>query len=177
VALAEGSAEWVEVTAALVLTLPAATVTQVERVENAKAWASYAQRRAEVAAESPSGFEPTEVPGLFHGTTDPGLVDTICAGGLDFRHGSSAGMWGVALYLAEKASYSDTYSADAGGGLRQLFYVRASLGRVADMPPSSALRAPPAGHDSVAGTTGGSRVHMVYDLGQAYPDYVVTYRR
>ena len=40
-----------------------------------------------------------------------------------------------------------------------------------------ALRVPPPGHDSVQGSTQGSRVHMLYDLGQAYPEYLVTYRR
>jgi hypothetical protein len=86
-------------------------------------------------------------------------------------------MWGRALYIAANASYSNAYSSDGGNGERQFFYVRAALGRPKEVPSDNSIRAPPTGYDSVEGTTQGSRVHMLYNLNLAYPEYIVTYRR
>jgi O-acetyl-ADP-ribose deacetylase (regulator of RNase III) len=174
-AVPQGSAEWCRVADAIAVTLPAAKLTRLERVQNKAKWDEYAQRRAEVTKSSPDGFDANEVM-CFHGTRGFPVVK-VCEAGLDFRHGNAGCMWGIALYIAANASYSDAYSSDGNNGERQFFYVRAALGRPSEMLPNASTRAPPPGFDSVRGTTGGSRVHMLYDLGQAYPEYLVTYRR
>lgn len=168
------SPEWTNVTAAVAATLPAAKIEKIERVQNLKLWAAYTQRRHEIASESACGFDANEK-WCFHGSS-AFPVDSVCDRGLDFRHGNTASYWGTALYLAVNASYSSAYSSDGGDDLRQIFYVRAALGRIAEVPQSSSIRAPPLGHDSVQGVTQGCRVHMLYDLGQAYPEYIITYR-
>ena len=171
----QGSPEWMSVASAVAKTMPTAKLARLERVQNQSLWDDYAQRRSEVAKKSADGFSANEE-WCFHGTRSfP--VASVCAAGLDFRHGSDGSMWGRALYLAVNASYSDAYSSDAGNGERQFFYVRAALGRPKEMPSNSSIRAPPDGFDSVQGTTQGSRVHMLYNLGLAYPEYIVTYRR
>jgi O-acetyl-ADP-ribose deacetylase (regulator of RNase III) len=168
-----GSAEWVKIAGRVSETLPAAKVTKVERVQNKKLWSEYARRRAEVAAESSTGFDANEV-WCFHGTRSfP--VNSACEFGLDFRHGNSASMWGTALYIAVNASYSHNYSSVLPDGQHQFFFARAALGRAADLPKDKSIRAPPKGHESVQGTTDGSVVHMLYNTGQAYPEYLVTY--
>jgi hypothetical protein len=87
-------------------------------------------------------------------------------------------MWGVALYVAVNASYSDMYSSDGPDDTsRQFFVTRAALGRTKDLEADSSIRKPPPGFESVQGVTGESRVHMLYDLGQVYSEYLVTYRR
>jgi uncharacterized membrane protein YgcG len=171
----QGSPEWMSVASAVAKTMPTAKLARLERVQNQSLWDDYAQRRSEVAKKSADGFSANEE-WCFHGTRSfP--VASVCAAGLDFRHGSDGSMWGRALYLAVNASYSDAYSSDAGNGERQFFYVRAALGRPKEMPSNSSIRAPPDGFDSVQGTTQGSRVHMLYNLCLAYPEYIVTYRR
>jgi hypothetical protein len=177
----QGSAEWKSVADAVAITMPAAQLTRLERVQNQSLWDDYAQRRFEVARKSADGFSANEVWG-FHGTRSfP--VASVCEAGLDFRHASTSNSWGVALYVAANASYSDAYSSDAGNDERQFFYVRAALGRPKEMAKDISIRAPPAGYDSVQGISAvkgvkqSSRVHMLYDLGQAYPEYIVTYRR
>jgi hypothetical protein len=174
VAVAQGSEEWTRIAARVAETMPAAKVTAIERVQNPKLWDEYAQKRSEVAKDSVSGFDANEV-WCFHGTR-AFPVDEACEKGLDFRHGNTSSMWGPALYIAVNALYSHSYASPAPDGQqKQFFYARAALGRVADLQPNKALRAPPAGSDSIQGTTGNSRVHMLYDLGQAYPEYLVTY--
>ena len=171
----QGSAEWKSVADAVAITMPAAKLTRLERVQNQSLWDDYAQRRSEVAKKSADGFNANEVR-CFHGTRSfP--VASVCELGLDFRHGNDGSMWGRALYIAANASYSDAYSSDGGNGERQFFYVRAALGRPKEVPSDRSIRAPPTGYDSVEGTTQGSRVHMLYNLGLAYPEYIVTYRR
>jgi len=171
----QGSTEWQKVADAVAITMPAAKLTRLERVQNQSMWDDYAQRRSEVAKKSADGFSANEVM-CFHGTRSF-AVASACEMGLDFRHGNAHSFWGVALYSAVNASYSDAYSSDGGNGEQQFFYVRAALGRPKEMATDSSIRAPPPGFDSVQGTTQGSRVHMLYDLGQAYPEYIVTYRR
>jgi hypothetical protein len=104
-------------------------------------------------------------------------VVKVCEAGLDFRHGNAGCMWGIALYIAANASYSGVYSSDGNKGERQLFNVSAVFGRPSEMLPDASIRAPPPGFDSARGTKGGSRVNMLSDLGQAYPEHLVTYRR
>ena len=171
----QDSGEWRRVADAVATTMPSAQLTRLERVQNKSLWEDYAQRRADVAKKSADGFSANEA-WCFHGTRNFPVAD-ICEAGLDFRYGNAGSMWGVALYIAANASYSHNYSSDGDNGERQFFYVRAALGRSKEMPPDKSIRAPPHGFDSVYGTTQGSRVHMLYNLGQAYPEYIVTYRR
>ena len=168
----QGSAEWQKVADAVSKTMPAAQLTRLERVQSTKLWEKYAQRRAEVAKRSFDGFTANEVWG-FHGTKNFPMA-TICEAGLDFRYGRG-GMWGRALYMAADASYSHSYASSCANGERQFFYVRAALGRTIHMASDSSIQAPPTGYDSVYGNTG-SWVCMLYDLGQVYPEYIVTYR-
>ena len=171
----QGSIEWKNVADAVAKTMPAAKLTRLERVQNQSLWDDYAQRRSEVAKKSADGFSANEVR-CFHGTRNfP--VASVCELGLDFRHGNDGSMWGRAVYIASNASYSNAYSSDGGNGERQFFYVRAALGRPKEVPSDNSIRAPPTGYDSVEGTTQGSRVHMLYNLNLAYPEYIVTYRR
>ena len=90
----------------------------------------------------------------------------------------TSGMWGRGLYFAENASYSNGYAHTAGG---QKMFMLAKLlsGEEVNLPSNGSLTSPPPDsvrYDTVTGTTGGSKVYIVYENGRAYPEYLVTYK-
>ena len=112
---------------------------------------------------------------------------------------SNTGFYGKGLYLAEKARYSNgtaekTYAFVEPDGTRSLLLVRAALGRQCVFADAidRELRMPPRDEDSgllCDSVQGGphrpqksgpgamdSCIHVVYDVGQVYPEYVVKYR-
>mmetsp|Transcript_96429 Transcript_96429/g.274917 ORF Transcript_96429/g.274917 Transcript_96429/m.274917 type:complete len:167 (+) Transcript_96429:4528-5028(+) len=138
---------------------------------------------------------------LWHGTgrTDP-MVVVDHEVGLDHRF-SSGGFFGHGLYLAEKARYSHgepdfQYSHSNYNGTFSLLLVRATLGRCYDYKSTvnratKDLKMPPRDdqttllYDSVQGGPHrpaekgpGERdsvMCILYDLCQAYPEYIVEY--
>lgn len=131
---------------------------------------------------------------LFHGTK-PSSADKICAG--DFKinlAGSRAGtLYGNGVYFAEKSSKSDEYAADDEDGVYQglfaMLLCRVTCGNMlysdSVRPDGGALQEqcirPGAAYHSVLGdrekARGTYREFIVYDNDQAYPEYVVIYRR
>ena len=125
---------------------------------------------------------------LFHGTrtNDPALIYNG-EKGFDNRYCSS-GMWGIANYFAQNASYSSNY-AYTDNGTRKMILARVLVGEcIHIMPNDSSLRKPPfktssssqlgfqEEYDSVSGETGGSKVYMIYENGRAYPEYLISYQ-
>ena len=78
------------------------------------------------------------------------------------------------------AGYSHGYAHDCGAGQRSFFLAKLIVGDVTDIPSDGSLVKPPdkpsgGRYDTVSGTTGGSKVYIVYENGRAYPEYLVTY--
>lgn len=131
---------------------------------------------------------------LFHGTK-PSSADKICSG--DFRMdlaGSGAGsLYGTGVYFAERSSKGDEYAGDDEEGVYQGLYAmllcRVTCGNMLycdDVRPSAALLAEQCTSDgalyhSVLGdrekARGTYREFIIYDKDQAYPEYVIIYRR
>ena len=81
------------------------------------------------------------------------------------------GMWGLAIYFAKNASYSNNYCHTLPSGEKQFFLVEVLLGDypLPLLPSNNKLRMPPPNpannnqtFNSVKGHTGGSDVYMVY---------------
>lgn len=89
-------------------------------------------------------------------------------------------MWGRGLYFAEKASYSNSYAFTTAQGRKCILLAKLLAGEEIHMQSDRSLRFPPdrpdgRRYDTVTGTTGGSKVYIVYENGRAYPEYMVTY--
>lgn len=194
-----GSAQWDTVEGLLRASLPAARLVTVERWEDRLLWRDYSARRDRIALKRDGN--PNELQ-LWHGT---GVVAPMTVlqheTGLDPRF-SSGGFYGRGMYLAEHARYSAeskyVHCPDPTDPLlRQLLLVRAAVGEARDYGHEihRKLSKPPrqeflqnAGllFDSVKG--GPHRPHkagpgkddsvmfVLYDLAQAYPEYVVTFQ-
>jgi hypothetical protein len=125
---------------------------------------------------------------LFHGTS------AVAAGLItkgDFRidkAGSNAGtLYGRGIYLAESCAKSDEYTTPDDDDLRYLLIVRSCLGRMlytAEASPDvdQLVNSCVSGlYDSVLGDRekcrGTFKEIMVYDDTQAYPEYIIVYRR
>ena len=91
-------------------------------------------------------------------------------------------MWGRGLYFAEKASYSNSYAFATAQGRKCILLAKLFVGEEIHMQSDRSLRLPPYKPDgsgrrynTVTGSTGGSKVYIVYENGRAYPEYMVTY--
>jgi hypothetical protein len=190
--------EWESVTTRLSVSLPRARLVRLERWENRLLWRDYWTKREHLQVKR-SGDANEQW--LWHGTgrTPPATVLEHEVGP-DPRF-SRGGFYGPGLYLAEKARYSndDRYVHQVPAGTlgrrlahRQLLLCRAVLGVSFDFGEiiDRDLKKPPeesAGvlYDSVRGgphqprTAGAgdndSPIFVLYDLAQAYPEYVVTF--
>jgi len=89
-------------------TLPAAKIIRVERIQNSKLWSTFCQEddfiREKLGKDS-------NIRRLFHGTgtTSPDLIYSKSEEGFDSRY-SKEGLWGRAIYFAERSAYSHNYS-------------------------------------------------------------------
>jgi len=131
---------------------------------------------------------------LFHGTR-PTAADKICSG--DFRidlAGSGAGaLYGNGVYFAERSSKGDEYAGDDEEGVYQGLYAmllcRVTCGNMLhcdDVRPNATYLTQQCTSDgayyhSVLGdrekARGTYREFIIYDKDQAYPEYVIIYRR
>ena len=134
---------------------------------------------------------------LFHGTSADS-VSKIVRDGFDMR--LSGGLFGFGSYFAENADKADQYARSSTGEF-PLFLCRVALGGcVATAERRDGVRRPPCieGHydggtrcdhiraDSIValcqrkdgrGCVASHREYVVYDLHQAYPQFLLTYRR
>lgn len=155
------------------------TVEEVERVENPLAWRRFQNMRALVADELRRSAADVELVRMKHGTSskDPNeicLTDT----GLDFRFSGSQCFYGRALYLAEDAEYSMTYSHSAGDGKLKMVLAVVICGNVDERPgKDSNIKRPKPHHHSVYGPVDTNfNAVMVYEVGLAYPEFIITFR-
>jgi len=130
---------------------------------------------------------------FFHGSK-PSAVNSICENDffLDLAGSRRGTLYGQGLYFAESSSKADEYATDDGGtykGLYAMLLCRVTLGKnyytdevnVDTKMLEDMCRGPKATHHSVLGdrekARGTYREFIVYDSAQAYPEYVIIYRR
>ena len=122
---------------------------------------------------------------LFHGTR-AGTAEAIIATGFEERLANLSGLYGAGAYFADKSSKSDQYTVADRAGVHSMFVARVMLGahvfdaretcndrRILDpIPGTAGVR-----YSALLGLYGQHREFVVYDGHQAYPEYLVHYRR
>eukprot|EP01048_Picozoa_sp_COSAG05_P031044 COSAG05_NODE_11124_length_529_cov_1.283721_1_plen_137_part_10 len=134
------------------------------------------ERMAELA-----GGKSVDIAQVWHGTraTEPDVIYRDRKDGFMMQH-ARAGMWGPGCYFAENASYSSNYAHDYALTPAHdrtigkcMFLASLIVGEAIDLQPNQQLKCPPnqpsgERYDTVTGTTGGSKVYVVYENGRAY---------
>jgi hypothetical protein len=131
---------------------------------------------------------------LFHGTK-PSSADLICSNGfkIDLAGSKSGTLYGNGVYFAEKSSKSDEYAEDdmdgTYSGLYAMLLCRVTCGKVfyndqVRPDPEDCRRqcvGPTAKYNCVLGdrekARGTYREFIIYDQAQAYPEFLIIYRR
>lgn len=130
---------------------------------------------------------------LFHGTS-PTAARSICDTEFSTSHaGSSLNKYGDGILFAESSSKADEYAQDDAEGVYQTLYAmlvcRVTCGRMlcsSEMKPDAQrlktmCTGKEATYRSVLGdrgvASGSSREFVVFDTDQAYPEYIIIYRR
>ena len=129
-----------------------------------------------------SGSQPEERQ-LFHGTNST-TVEAICQQGFDWRmcgkHGTT---FGKGSYFACKANYSHRYAASESRttSYKQMFLARVVVGSYTN-GSSSLTRPPPKDpsnplvlYDSCCNNTTNPALFVIFENGQSYPEFLITY--
>ena len=160
-------------------------ICKLERIQNKWLWRKYVRHKEAMSEKNKGAVNEKE---LFHGTssTDPEEIYRS-EDGFDMRY-SRAGLWGQGSYFAEMASYSDRYSYNVSGGVKQMFVANVLTGESANLRQKRELRMPPEKdlamggifgktmrYDTVTGITNGCRIYVTYNNDKAYPFYLITY--
>jgi len=165
-------------------------ITQIQRVQNPKAWAAYYSKVKQLAARNvecdhPDVFLRANERWMKHGSggADPAIISEH-EYGLDCRYSGDRCYYGRAAYTAEDVEYSDSYRYNIPGtNLSQIFLVRVAAGRIKEVEQRTAehkeWKHPPSGYNSVRGDVrnGENMAIMVYQPEQAYPCYLITYEQ
>lgn len=127
---------------------------------------------------------------FFHGAK-PHVADLIAENHFDISFASKDGMFGAGLYFAEASSKSDEYCVPNDSGEYPLILVRSTLGKVNYCDKRKPYEDPgrrQLEHSCMSGTfnsvlgdrikvSGTYREFVIYDHFQAYPHFILWYRR
>jgi len=101
--------------------------------------------------------------------------------------GVNGSAWGIGIYFTSRAAYSDSYAYSAGTEM-QMFYAQVLVGHTKNMPQKS-YKMPPLKekqpgnfvdehYDSIEAQASTEDVnYVIYDVGRAYPAYLLIYKR
>ena len=183
--ITESSREWSEIEGMIHMTLPAARLVQIDRVQNCQLWEKYALEKRHMNQRN-NGLVNEKL--LFHGTRKNNPKSVVQSlRGIDFRcsRRDHQLLWGTGAYFAANANYSNRYSYyNTQLQAWQMTVVKVLTGNSYSYRNSnpSLTRPPPlfAGsnllYDTVCGSSGGSDIYVVYDQDRAYPAYIISYR-
>ncbi|EEU04115.1 poly polymerase, catalytic region domain-containing protein [Dictyostelium discoideum AX4] len=150
-------------------------IIKIERIQNKSLWRNFDESRKRLNEKyQVSNLDFLEST-LFHGTraNDPKLIFSSKVG---FDIGkSSFGNYGIGLYFALNASYSNNYSFEESptSGCKQMFLCRVLLGNSA--PPTQKELKNDSTQDSIKGP--GGEMFILKSNHTAYPDYLISYRQ
>lgn len=175
-----GTEEWCKVHQQLSSTLPQVQNVSIQRIQNKELWDNYERRKQSLLKNGRAVNEKQ----LFHGTSDisPEKIYMDTRHGFDFRY-CTEGMWGRGTYFAVNASYSDYYSFK-DRNIRKMILARVLIGEACKIQEGRSLTHPPhkpgsstERYDSVQGFSNGSEIFVVYEFEQAYPEYLIIYKK
>lgn len=169
-------------------------VVKCVRVQDSKAWAAYARKRAEIRSRHPPELKdlrpqtselldysavqtldhPVNEVWLFHGTSED-AARAIAMN--DFRLPSGTGNFGKGLYFADAAAKSWTYAKTTGDGNRVIMLCRVLLGNmksISGTDRNAERQVVGTEFDSLMGIAiAPYREFLVYDVAQVYPEYIM----
>ena len=106
-------------------TMPMSSVVSIMCIQNIWLWERYVMTRNQMCKKN---YGIVNEKFLFHGSRLCQAFDIYGSEeGFDMRF-SGEGMWGLANYFAEDASYSDSYANEIGDGTKEMFVAKASTG-------------------------------------------------
>eukprot|EP00039_Didymoeca_costata_P007564 m.101228 g.101228 ORF g.101228 m.101228 type:complete len:1595 (+) comp13736_c2_seq2:1510-6294(+) len=121
---------------------------------------------------------------LFHGTK-PDVAAVIVETGFEEKVASLSGMYGAGIYFADQANKSDQYTTADRNGHHHMFLSRVTMGgypgvnstgngkRITPLINNSKIHR----YTSTHGTNGMHHEYIVFEKDQAYPEYLITYKR
>ncbi|KAM9989033.1 hypothetical protein ACTFIY_005083 [Dictyostelium cf. discoideum] len=150
-------------------------IIKIERIQNKSLWRNFDESRNRLNEKyQVSNLDFLEST-LFHGTrtNDPKLIFSSKVG-FDISK-SSIGNYGIGLYFALNASYSNNYCfvESPTTGCKQMFLCRVLLGNSA--PPTQRELKNDSTQDSIKGP--GGEMFILKSNHTAYPDYLISYRQ
>ena len=128
---------------------------------------------------------PPEERQLFHGTSSK-IVKAICQQGFDWRVcGKHGTLYGNGSYFATSAAYSHKYTkrlSESDCQHKQMFLSRVIVGSFA-AGDSAMVKPPPKDprnpygelYDSCVDRTSNPGIFVVFENGQSYPEFLITY--
>ncbi|XP_034371290.1 protein mono-ADP-ribosyltransferase PARP14 [Arvicanthis niloticus] len=182
VTLQTGSTEYNMVASAFRQTCPYFVIENIERIQNPTLWRKY-QANKKVMDEKNGNVRNEKH--LFHGT-EASSVPQLNSNGFNRSYaGKNATAYGKGTYFAVSASYSasDTYSRPDANGKKYMYYVRVLTGNYTNgnssliVPPSRDPQNATDLYDTVTDNDKNPSIFVVFYDNQAYPEYLITFRR
>ncbi|XP_038202662.1 protein mono-ADP-ribosyltransferase PARP14 [Arvicola amphibius] len=157
-------------------------IEKIERIQNPALWRRY-QANKKIMDEK-NGHERNEKQ-LFHGTEASSILHLNSHGFNRSYAGKNATCYGKGTYFAVHASYSahDTYSRPDANGKKYMYYVRVLTGNYTAgnssliVPPPRDPQNPTDLYDTVTDLCQNPSLFVVFYDNQAYPEYLITFRR
>ncbi|XP_013206615.1 poly [ADP-ribose] polymerase 14 [Microtus ochrogaster] len=157
-------------------------IEKIERIQNPALWRRY-QANKKIMDEK-NGHERNENQ-LFHGTEASSIPHLNSHGFNRSYAGKNATCYGKGTYFAVDASYSahDTYSRPDANGKKYMYYVRVLTGNYTTgnqsliVPPPRDPQNPTDLYDTVTNDDKNPCIFVVFYDNQAYPEYLITFRR
>ncbi|XP_017810696.1 protein mono-ADP-ribosyltransferase PARP15 isoform X3 [Papio anubis] len=158
------------------------TIEKIERIQNAFLWQSYQVKKRQMDIKNDDTNNERL---LFHGT-DADSVTYVNQHGFNRSYaGKNAVFYGKGIYFAVDASYSanDTYSKPDSNGRKHMYVVRVLTGVFTKghaglvTPPPKNPPNPTDLFDSVTDNTQSPKLFVIFFDNQAYPEYLITFRR
>nr|XP_042699053.1 protein mono-ADP-ribosyltransferase PARP14 isoform X1 [Chrysemys picta bellii]XP_042699054.1 protein mono-ADP-ribosyltransferase PARP14 isoform X2 [Chrysemys picta bellii] len=157
-------------------------IEKIERVQNPYLWQTYQIKKQSLDKKNGNTINETL---LFHGTPSSSL-STINYNGFNRGFvGINGAAIGNGTYFAVDASYSaqDTYSRPDGNGRKYMYLARVLTGIYCTgkggliTPPAKNIADPTDLYDSVTDNMGRPSMFVIFNDIQAYPEYLITFRR
>ncbi|XP_028608059.1 protein mono-ADP-ribosyltransferase PARP14 [Grammomys surdaster] len=180
--LQTGRTEYNMVASAFHQTCSNFVIEKIERIQNPTLWRKYQAHKK--AMDEKNGNVKNEKL-LFHGT-EAISVPQLNSNGFNRSYaGKNATAYGKGTYFAVNASYSanDVYSRPDANGKKYMYYVRVLTGNYTNgnssliVPPSRDPQNATDLYDTVTDNDKNPSIFVVFYDNQAYPEYLITFRR
>lgn len=182
VSLQTSDAEYTMVSRAFHQTCPNFVIEKIERIQNPALWRRYQAYKKIMDEKNGNVINEKQ---LFHGTESGSLAQLNSNGFNRSYAGKNATAYGKGTYFAVNASYSahDTYSKPDANGKKYMYYVRVLTGNYTQgnasliVPPSRDPQNATDLFDTVADNVINPSIFVVFYDNQAYPEYLITFRK